>query len=173
MLLPPVSAVSVFVDGRHVRAYTGAFEIGGHVFASIRPYVTQVADRIWYSGDRLAIERNGRIVYIRMARRAPDALDRAFVPLRAIMVALGAEVRYDALTRIVNVRLTRTARVASSAPFDPRAGSVAPNPVFTPVPVPTDRPPYVGPPLPRRTPLPFFEPTPQPTPRPMAPTSYL
>lgn len=157
MILPLAAAVTVVLDGCPVRGYTGAFEIGGHVFASVRPYVTRIADRTWFEGDRLAIERGGRIVYVRITRRAPDALDRAFVPLGQILSALGADVGYDGVAHVLDVRIAKGRVVETPSPFDPALPQVGPNVVFTPVPVPTLRPNYTGPALPRRTPLPVTQ----------------
>lgn len=149
------------LDGHRVRGYAGAFEINGHVFAPVRPYVTRIADRVYYAGGRLAIVRGSRIVYIRMPERAPDALDRSYVPLSSVVTALGAGARYLGSAHILEVRLPPERTVGSPEPFDPCAPQATPNAVFTPAPVATARPVYSGSPLPRRTPLPYARPTPK------------
>ncbi len=165
-LFPLAAAVTVVLNGYPVRGYTNAFEIDGRIFAPVRPYVTLVADRVWYSGNRVAIERGGRVVYVRVDARGPDALDRAFVPLRRIIQALGAEIRYDGATRIAAIRAFGPSQVIAPASFDPALPQVSPSVVFTPLPLETARPDYVGPALPRRTPLPYTRAWPRPTSRP-------
>ena len=148
------------LDGHRVRGYAGAFEINGHVFAPVRPYVTRIADRVYYDGGRLAIVRGSRTVYIRVPVRSPDALDRSYVPLSSVVMALGANARYVGSAHVLEIRLSPERTVLSPQPFDAGAPQATPNPVFTPVPVPTARPEYTGSPVPRRTPLPFVQVTP-------------
>jgi hypothetical protein len=126
----------------------------------VQPFVTRVADRLWYSGDRLAVQRNGRVVLVRLAQRDPDALQDNFVPLRAVMTALGADVQYDRAQSVVNISLPQHPVVALPTPFDAAAPQVAPTVVFTPTPEATPRPVWSGSPLPRRTPLPYGTPLP-------------
>ena len=159
-LFPLAAAVTVVLNGHPVRGYAGTFEADGHIYAPVRPYVTGIADRIWYSGDKLSIQRDGRTIVVPIAPRDPDALDSAFVPLRAVMTALGADVQYDAVLHAVNIRAMSHPVVALPTPFDALAPQAAPAAVFTPTPVPTPRPTWSGSPLPRRTPLPFTQPSP-------------
>lgn len=161
--LPLAAAVAVTLDGRPVHGYAGAFELQGHVFAPVRPYVTRIADRLSYVDGRLAIERAGRIAYVRMAPLAPDALDRAYVPLRSVFVALGADVTYDGIKHVFAVTTSRKASLASPSPFNGPAPVQMPGNVFTPVPLPTERPTYTGPAIPRRTPIPYVRPSPRPS----------
>jgi hypothetical protein len=151
--------VTILLNGRPVQGYIGTFEAGGHVFVPVRPLITRIVDRLWYTDGRVAIERDGRTIYIILPAREPDALDRAYVPLRAVMQALGAGVGYDQRMRYVEIHLAARAVVASPAPFDESAPQVSPRAVFTPVPALTPRPVWSGPALPRRTPLPFASPS--------------
>lgn len=146
--------MTVVLNGKAVRSYTGAFESAGRVYAPLRPFVTGIADAMWFEGDRLVIVRDGRSVIVRMPSREPDALDHAYVPLAPILRSLGEIVEYQPFGRIV-VRSPYPGVVATATPFNPSAPSASPSVVFTPVPVPTPRPIWTGSPLPRRTPLPY------------------
>jgi hypothetical protein len=162
-LFPPaVTAVTVVLDGRPVSAYNRAFIASGHVYGPLQPYVTSIADQASYEHGVLVIRRSGRVVYVHMQRRTPDALDQGDVPLAPLLRALGAQVEYDARSRTLAVQLQPPV-VSTPTPF---AGQVPPpTPVFTPTPASTPRPIWTGPSLPRRTPLPVIVPTPcaQPT----------
>jgi hypothetical protein len=157
MLFPPSAAVTVAVDGRPVRAYHGAYASNGRVYAPLRPFVTGLADKIWYVGDTLIIARNGRYACIRLGPRAPDALDGVYVPLARVARALGASVTY--VRRTVEIGIGAQP-LGTPTPFDAAEPQVSPSTVFTPTPVPTPRPVWTGEPLPRRTPLPITVPTP-------------
>ena len=146
--------MTVVLDGKTVRSYTGAFESAGRVYAPLRPFVTGIADSMWFDGDRLVIVREGRSVIVRIPSREPDALDHAYVPLAPILRALGEIVEYEPAGRVV-VRSPIAPVVATPTPFDPTAPSATPSPVFTPAPVATPRPVWTGSPLPRRTPIPY------------------
>lgn len=146
--------MTVVLDGKTVRSYTGAFESAGRVYAPLRPFVTGIADAMWFDGDSLVIVRDGRSVVVRMPSREPDALDHAYVPLAPILRSLGEVVEYQPFGRVV-VHSPYPAVVATATPFNPAAPSAAPSAVFTPAPVPTPRPVWTGSPLPRRTPLPY------------------
>ena len=148
--------MTVIIDGRPIWSYNGAYETAGRVYAPLRPFVTSIADRIWFDGDRLTIVRDGRSVTVRMAARRPEALDHAYVPIAAVLRSLGEYVDYKKGQMFV--RTHPLAVVATPSPFDPSQPSASPRPVFTPVPVPTVRPVWTGSPLPRRTPLPFPSP---------------
>ena len=150
--------MTVILDGKPVRSYTGAFESAGRVYAPLRPFVTGIADAMWFEGDSLVIVRDGRTVIVRMASREPDALDHVYVPLAPILRSLGEIVEYQPIGQLV-VRSPLGPVVATPTPFDSVAPSAAPSAVFTPAPVATPRPVWTGSPLPRRTPIPY------PTPR--------
>lgn len=154
-VFPPAAAVTIVLDGQAVPAYIGAYEAQGRVLAPVRPFLTGIADRLWFDGDVLVIQRDGRIVRIPIASRMPDALDRAYIPIAPVLRELGAVVRYDEERREMLVRSPDAGEIATPQPFDPNAPAVAPHVVFTPTPVPTPRPVWTGPPLPRRTPLPL------------------
>ena len=153
MVFPPAAPVIVVLDGQPVMSYTGAFESEGRVYAPLRPFVTRVADRMFFEGDSLVIVRDGRSVIVRMSAREPDALDHVYVPLAAVLRSLGLGVEYNAGQ--VNVRTSLQLVVATPTPFDPSAPFATPNAVFTPIPTPTVRPVWTGAPLPRRTPIPY------------------
>lgn len=143
------------LDGAHVPAYIGAFESRGRVFVPLRPFVTKIADRVWFDGSTLLVERNGRVVRIRSQQRAPDALDHEYVAMAPLARELGGVVRYDPEAHEITVSMPKSAAVAMPTPFNPAVPTVAPAPVFTPVPGETPRPVWTGIPLPRRTPLPY------------------
>jgi hypothetical protein len=143
----------VLVDGRPLAAYVHAYLAGGRVFAPVIPLLAQLADRVWFDGDVLVVERAGRRVRVRVAPAFPDQLDGTYVPAGPVLRALGDAVRYDAGSRSLEVR-TPARVVASPTPFNPTMPSVAPSVVFTPQPAVTPRPAVSGSPLPRRTPLP-------------------
>ena len=161
VVFPPAVAVAILVNGTRILAYERPYEAHGRIFAPVRPFVTQVADRVWFAGGCLLIERGSRIVRIRIPVRMPDALDRDYVPIAPILRALGEDVRYDATRRIVEVRGPKMP-VDTPTPFNARAPQVAPTGVFTPTPVATPRPVWTGPAIPRRTPIPRSVPTPTP-----------
>lgn len=147
--------MTVVLDGRPVLSYHGAYDAAGRVYAPLRPFVTRMADRIWFKGDRLVIMRAGRRIVLAVPSREPDALDHAYVPLASLARALGARVAF-ARGRL-DVATGALKPVATPTPY---AGeTIPPRVVFTPAPVSTPRPVWTGMPLPRRTPLPY------PTPR--------
>lgn len=149
--------MTVVLDGRPVTAYRRAFDAGGHIYAPIRPYVTRVADRLWFDGNRLLIVRDGRRVAVELPSREPDALAQAYVPIAYVLRALGARVAFSNRTLVVQMRASVIARPT------PYAGAaVMPRAVFTPTPPITPRPVWTGSPLPRRTPLPVTVPSPAP-----------
>ena len=145
--------MTVVVDGRPIESYNGAYATAGRVYAPLRPFVTALADRIWFDGNVLVIVRDGHTVTIRMQSRAPDALDHAYVPLAPVLRSLGEIVQFE--TGRVIVRTPAIPTVASPTPFDPAVPSASPWPVFTTAPSATPRPVWTGSPIPRRTPLPF------------------
>jgi len=157
MLFPPAAAVTVAVNGVLVRSYTRAYAAGGRVYAPLRPFVTRVADRLWYDGDTLVIERDGREARVRLEPREPDALDYVYVPIGGILRELGIAVSYQA--HRLDIRLAPPL-LSTPSPFDATVPTVAPATVFTPEPSATPRPVWSGAPLPRRTPLPVTAATP-------------
>lgn len=150
--------MTVVVDGRPIWSYNGAYETAGRIYAPLRPFVTSVADRISFDGTVLTIVREGRSVKLRLPSAERGAWERAYVPIATILRSLGETVEYR--NRRVFVRSHDLAVVATPSPFEPAESPAPPRPIFTPIPVPTERPVWTGAPLPRRTPLPF------PTPRP-------
>ncbi len=145
----------MLVDGRPLAAYTRAYLTGGRVFAPVDPLLTSLADRVWFDGDVLVVERAGRRVRVRTARGYRVPLYATFVPAGPALRALGASVRYDGASHRLIVAISTRAVVASPTPFNPAVPSAAPGAVFTPSPPPAPHPFWTGSPMPRRTALPF------------------
>jgi hypothetical protein len=143
------------VDGRFLAAYATAFVVSGRVFVPVDPLLTRLADRIYYEGNTLVVERGGRRIRVAMAP-VPAGFNGVYVMAAPILHALGATVRYDARERVLFVATKPGEVVASPSPFNGALPTPPPAPVFTPEPVETPRPVWTGSPLPRRTPLPFF-----------------
>jgi hypothetical protein len=149
IVFPPSTAVTVVIDGTPVRAYCQAHVRDGRTLGPPDPFITRVADRIWYEGDRIVVQRGARIV-----RMTPE---RGELPLAPVLRALGARVSF-ANRRLFAYFPRRP--IATPSPFDAQIRGVSPRVVFTPEPVTTPRPVWTGVPLPRRTPLPVTVPTP-------------
>jgi hypothetical protein len=145
----------VLIDGRPLVGYAGAYLAGGRVFAPVAPLLTGLADRIWFEGDALVIERGTRRVRIQLVPARGGQFDATYVAAAPVLRALGASVHYEAKERRLVVAVSSRAIVTSPTPFDPSAPSVAPTTVFTPAPPSTPRPVWTGSPYPRRTALPF------------------
>lgn len=155
MPLFPPPTVTVIVDGSPLAAYERAYVAGGRVFAPVDPLLTRVADRLWFDGDTLVVERGARRVRVPLASAWAARLGAAYVMAAPVLRALGATVNYQAVARRLVVGVPAHAGVASPLPFDPAAPSVPPNAVFTPFASPTPRPVWTGSPLPRRSALPL------------------
>ncbi len=154
-LFPPEAPVAVSVDGRPLSAYVRAYLSGGRVYVPVAPLLTGLADRLWFDGDTMVVQRAGRTVRIRLEPRFRAELRGAYVPAAAALRALGARVLYDGAHHRLTVTVSLRAVVASPTPFNAAAPSVAPSAVFTPFTPPTPRPLWTGSPMPRRTALPF------------------
>lgn len=154
-LFPPGVPVTVVVDGRFLAAYASAFVAGGRVFVPVDPLLTRLADRIYYEGTTLVVERGGRRIRVAMAP-VRAGLSGVYVMAAPILAALGATVRYDARERVLFIRTASGEVLVTPTPFNGALPSPPPAPVFTPEPVATPRPIWTGSPLPRRTPLPYF-----------------
>jgi hypothetical protein len=154
-LFPPRPPVTVLVDGRPLRAYARAYIVNGRVFAAVDPLLTRLADRLWFDGDTLVVQRGRRRVRVPIPGGRAAALDAAYVPAGPVLRQLGVTARYDAGTHRLFVRVGEREIVASPTPFNAAAPAVAPTAVFTPSPEPTARPIWTGSPMPRRTALPF------------------
>lgn len=154
-LFPPGAPVTVVVDGRFLAAYATAFVAGGRVFVPVDPLLTRLADRIYYEGNTLVVERAGRRIRVAIAP-VPAGLNGVYVMASPLLHALGATVRYDARERVLFVQTGPGEVLVSPTPLRGALPSSPPAPVFTPEPVATPRPIWTGSPLPRRTPLPFF-----------------
>ena len=159
-LFPPVP-VAILVDGRPLASYVRAYVAGGRVFAPVAPLVTRLADRVWYEGDTLVVQRGARRVRVRLAQTVPEQFDGAYIAVAPVLQALGASLFWDPKRRVLLVRLPKQSGVGTPAPFDPAAPSAPPAPVFTPSPPVTPHPEWTGSPLPRRTPLPLPPPGPE------------
>ncbi|MBV8149813.1 MAG: hypothetical protein JO092_12020 [Candidatus Eremiobacteraeota bacterium] len=153
-VFPPAAPVAVLVDGRPLRSYATAYVQDGRVFVPLAPLLLRLADRAWFEGSVLILERDGRSIRVRVPRRGDNALNLTFVPARAIFRQLGDDVAYDARIRQLQIRSPRAAMVALPTPYAAPSTTIAPREVFTPSPPPMSRPTWSGPPPPRRTPLP-------------------
>lgn len=154
-LFPPGPSVTVLIDGHPLRAYARAYVANGRVFAPVDPLLTQLADRLWFEGDTLVVQRGDRRVRVRIAGGPAAPLDGAYVAAGPVLQDLGIAARYDAATRRLLVRVGERETVASPTPFNAAVPAVVPSAVFTPPPTPTPRPVWTGSPLPRRTALPL------------------
>jgi hypothetical protein len=151
--------VIVLIDGRPLASYARAYAADGRVFAAVDPLLTRLADRIWFDGNTLVVERGDRRVRVELAHGRARPLNAAYVPAGPILRALGASVRYERAEHRLVVTLSAHAVVASPTPFNAALPSVAPSTVFTPSPSPAPRATWTGSPTPRRTALPFPPPT--------------
>ena len=154
-LFPPQAPVAVVVNGRPLAAYAHAYVEGGRVYAPLAPLVTETANRFWFEGDTLILERGGRRVRVRFGRSSNDQLDAAAIPVGPVLRSLGVGVRYDRLTRTLVVTLPTARVVTTPTPLPALLPPVVPHAVFTPAETPTPRPLWTGSPMPRRTALPF------------------
>jgi len=111
----------------------------------------ELADRAWYDGAELVIERDGRRIRVVVGPKPFERLDSVYVAAGPFLRGLGESVRYRGDRRELEIRTPEQA-VASPTPFVATV-SPAPRVVFTPEPVATPRPVWSGSPLPRRTPL--------------------
>jgi len=156
-LFPPGPPVTIVVDGRPLAAYVRAYLYAGRVLAPARPLLTQVADRLWFDGDMLVVERGARRVRVPVDRALRGRLDSLYVTVGPVLRGIGAQVSYDPVGRRMTVRSPGQS-LASPTPFNPALPSPPPHDVFTPEPIPTPRPVWSGSPLPRRTGLPLSQP---------------
>jgi hypothetical protein len=154
-LFPPGTPVTVVLNGRPVTANVRAYLANGRVFAPVAPLLTRLADRIWFDGEALVIERDEHRVRVRVGAAFRSPLGDAYVPAGPALRSLGAFVRYDPTQRRLVVSIKQRDVVASPTPFNPRVPSVAPTMVFTPMPMSTPVPIWSGSPAPRRTALPY------------------
>jgi hypothetical protein len=158
-VFPPAAAVTVLLDGQIVHAYNAAYTTSGRIYAPVKPFLTRIADRVWFERDTLVMVRDGRVIRVNVPSHHPDALDEVYVPFASVARQLGADVRYLGADRIA-VSMPTATKTETPAPFDASIPQVAPTPVFTPTTTPTPRPVWNGSPLPRRTPLPLSSPKP-------------
>ncbi|MBV8435271.1 MAG: hypothetical protein JO029_13410 [Candidatus Eremiobacteraeota bacterium] len=151
-LFPPAASVTILVDGQPLPAYVRAYLAHGRVFAPLEPVLGRLADRAWFDGATLVIERDDRRV--RVIVPLPDAMDGTYVSVGQLARGLGVTVSYEPAIHQLNL-WTQPPAVALPTPFNPSLPQAVPQPVFTPEPIPTPKPQWSGPPLPRRTPLPL------------------
>jgi hypothetical protein len=156
-LFPPGAPVTIVVDGRPLAAYVCAYLYAGRVLAPARPLLTQVADRLWFDGDVLVVERGTRRVRVLVGPGSRGRLDALYVTAGPVLRAIGADVRYDSADRRMTVR-SPLRTLVSPTPFNPLLPSPPPQEVFSPSPVATPRAVWTGSPLPRRTALPLSQP---------------
>ena len=154
-LFPPGAPVGVSLDGHPLPAYVRAYVSGGRVYVPVAPLLTHLADRIWFQGDTLVVQRGERRVRILLEPRYRAQLRAAYVPAAATLRALGAMPAYDGAQHRLDVTVSRLAVIATPTPFNAALPSIAPSAVFTPQMPTTPRPVWTGTPMPRRTALPF------------------
>jgi hypothetical protein len=153
-ILPPV-ALTLLLDGRPVRSYEPLYLARGRVLGPVDPYVTGVAERIAYAGGFAIFTRRGLVVRVRLGARSPAGLSQTYVALVPLLRGLGEVVRLDPVRGTLDVRTPGPGALATAGPYDAGTRQVSPRIVFTPTPVPTDRPTWNGTPRPRRTPIPL------------------
>jgi hypothetical protein len=138
-----------------LRAYARAYVANGRVFAPVDPLLTRLADRLWFEGNTLVVQRDGRRVRIPVPGGDTTALAGTYVAAGPVLQQLGVAAHYDAAAHRLVVRVGERETVALPTPFNARVPAVAPTDVFTPSPSPTPRPIWTGSPMPRRTALPY------------------
>ncbi len=148
----------MLVDGRPLAAYVRAYLAGDRVYVPVSPLLTRIADRMWFEGNTLVIERAGRRVRVPLSESFRGELDGAYVEAGPVLRALGESALYDGKYRQLEIRTQPLTAIALPTPFSSPAPTAPPNAVFTPAPVATPRPVWTGSPLPRRTPLPIGPP---------------
>jgi hypothetical protein len=149
--------VTVVIDGRRVDASEGARLERGVVVAPLDPFVRDVAERITSEGPGrgYTIARGARSISIRIpaaAARDDVEAETPFVPLAAIVRALGASVDYDAGSRTIVISTTPEPLVTMT-PFAIYAPPPGPRVTFAPKETPAPVPVVTGIPHPRRTPI--------------------
>ena len=87
-LFPP-APVAILVDGRPLASYVHAYVAGGRVLAPVVPLLTRLADRVWYEGDTLVIERGARRVRVPLEKTFPDQFDGAYIAIGPVSSAGG------------------------------------------------------------------------------------
>jgi hypothetical protein len=154
-ILPPV-ALTLLLDGRPIRSYEPIYLTRGRVLGPVDPFLTRVADRIAYAGGFAIFTRGDRDVRIRLMAGPPSNLAQTYVALVPLLRALGERVQWNRANGTLDVDTpAANGSIVARSPYDARAQLVAPRVVFTPMPVPTDRPTWNGTPRPRRTPIPL------------------
>lgn len=148
-------ALTLLLDGRPVRSYEPLYLARGRVLGPVDPFLTRVAERMEYAGGYAVFSRAGRSVRVRLMPAAPGKLGQTYVALVPLLRALGETVALNASRSVLDVRSPERVDMQPPLPFDPRAKQVGARAVFTPTPVPTDRPVWNGTPRPRRTPIPL------------------
>ena len=160
--------VTVLVDGAPVPASAPAILSRGVVTCPVDPFARAFARRISFDAakGRITFERDGKVVSVvlgsRVAEtgRGSEALPVApylraglvIIPLAATARALGAGVRFDGRSKVVDIQLPPAEPIATMTPYLP-GPRPTPLETFTPNPVSTPRPAVSGIPRPRRTPI--------------------
>lgn len=144
MIFPlAAAALSVVFNGIPVRSYRRAFIAHGHVMAPADPYLTAMSASIENSGATILVRRGDRFAQARVVH--------GNVAIGPIMRALGASVIYDGLAHQLKISIAPPP-FATATPFNRAVPQAAVRAVFTPTPVPTNKPTVAGKPVPRRTP---------------------
>lgn len=154
--------VTIVVNGAIVPSFAPARIVEGRVVGPVAPVVAHLASRAAYlpAEGKVLIERASRRILVPVVFIADET---PYVPLAAVVRALGGSAAFDTRTKTMSVVLPEDGEVGTPAPFDPRAPQVAPTTLFTPEPPkPTPRAIELGRPAPRRTAIPAIPSQPQP-----------
>jgi hypothetical protein len=164
----------VVVNGTAVPAAPPALLVAGRVAVPVLPIVTRIAERARVDPlGTIEIERSGHRCVLHVGDLSATCDDRihpldvapfarggvTYVPLAAVVRALGGSVSYDAASTTASVQLSAERRVDTPPPFDAGAPQATPTTIFTPQPPPpTSRPVEHESPHPRRTAIPVLQP---------------
>lgn len=146
--------LTILIDGSPIVTSHPARIVAGTTMAPLIPVISRIADAVTLvHGHTILIERARRRVSIRLASDAPCA-ECVYVPLAAVVRALGGNISYDARAKSVALSFSPGV-LRTPEPYDmfalphPGATTLAwPSP-----PSPTPRPVVAGIPQPRRTPV--------------------
>ena len=146
--------LTILIDGSPIVSSQPARIVAGRTMAPLVPVITRIADVIRLRQDRLLVIERGRYSVTLALARDPRCSECVFVPLAAVVRALGGDVRYDAHGKSVALSFIPST-LRTPEPYDmlalPRPGTTAlpwPSP-----PSSTPRPAFVTVPSPRRTPF--------------------
>jgi hypothetical protein len=160
--------VTVVISGRRIDASHAARLRGGVVVAPLIPFVREIAERIDGdgSGRRFVVVRGGHRVTVALGSRdervddAPARLPIApftregmsYVPLAALVRALGGRAAYDGLTHTLAITFVPVP-ISAMTPTVNYTPPPTPFYTFTPKSTPQPQATISGMPRPRRTPI--------------------